>query len=145
MNIPSANDDAWNTAEGKRNGEVSLIRYRPNLEHFLGNPDYSQRLVIIWDFSQNNSNGMPSNEQSDDMRNFEDVIVNALDPDRSGILVLVLTNAGMREWHYYIKDISEVGNRINNALSEFPKLPINLQVEEDQNWGELKTVYELCN
>ena len=144
MNIPSANTDAWNAAEGKRNNKTSLIRYRPNLEKHLGTPNYSQRLIIIWAFNENDHSGMPSAEQSDEMRIFENAIVDVLDPDRSAILVLVITNAGEREWHFYVQDIADIGQKINEVLSGFPKLPITLQVEDDADWDELRQVYRMC-
>jgi len=144
MKIASANDCAWNVAEGKRNGLVSLIRYRPDLKEHLGHADYARRLVIMWDY-ETNSSGMPSTNQLDEMRLFEDLIVEALDPDKSGILVLILTNAGVREWHFYIRDVNDVGNKINHALTSYPDLPISMQVEDDAEWGELQRVYSLVD
>lgn len=144
MNIPSADTDAWNNAEGKRNGKVSIIRYRPELEQYLGHSDYPKRLVIIWDYEELNASGVASPDQIDEMGEFENTIVNALDPDRAGILVLVVTNAGVREWHFYINDVSVVGERINLALSGARKFPISIQVEEGEHWEELRNVYKLC-
>ena len=143
MNIPPADSDAWNTAEGKHDGKPSLIRYRPNLHSFLGDERYPRRLVVIWEF-ESNSSGMPSDEQSDDMREFEDAIVGALDADRCAVLAFVYTHSGIREWHFYLNDVNEAGSRFNESLSEFPKLPISLQVENDFNWDELRQVYALC-
>jgi hypothetical protein len=142
--IPSAENDAWNVAEGDVNGKPSLLRFRPNLKSFLGIPTHSQRLVITWEYEQDNSSGMPSENQSEDMRAFEDAIVNALDSDRLAILSFIYTNNGLREWQFYVRDIEEVGIRINTALAGFPKLPISLEVQEDTNWDELHSVYNSC-
>jgi hypothetical protein len=46
MNIPSAETSAWNIAEGKNEGKPSLIRFRPDLESYIGSPSYPQRLVM---------------------------------------------------------------------------------------------------
>ncbi|TLU59458.1 DUF695 domain-containing protein [Thalassotalea litorea] len=142
--IPSADSASWNIAESKPEGQPRLIRYRPDLEPYLGNPNYPKRLVIIWDFEIDNSSGMPSQQLVEDMKSVEDALISSLDSDRLAILAFVLTNPGSREWHYYIGDIEEVGNRINSALSTFPKLPLHLQVEEDPEWEQIKTVYEIC-
>ncbi len=144
LEIPSAETSAWNIAEGESEGKPRLIRYRPDLESYIGSSNYPKRLVIIWDFEIDNSSGMPSEQLSDEMKSFEDALVATLDPDRIAVLVFILTNSGCREWHYYVNDIQEVGNRINAALSTFPKLPLHLQVEDDPDWGELSAVYNLC-
>ena len=144
MNIPSANTDAWNTAQGQHQGKPRLLRYRPNLEKYLGDSKYPNRLVIIWDFESEDPSGLPSSELLDEMREFEDAVVDALDIDRCAVLAFILTHDGVREWHFYIYDVSEVGNRINESLATFPKLPINLQVEEDSNWDEMRAVLNLC-
>lgn len=87
---------------------------------------------------------MPSEQLSEEMKDFEDALVSVLDPDRIAILAFVLTNAGSREWHYYVSDIQKVGNKINLALSSFPKLPLHLQVEDDPEWEQISVVYNIC-
>lgn len=142
--LPSANTDAWNTADGQYQGKPRLLRYRPNLKKYLGDPEYPRRLIIIWDYESENSSGLPSSELLDEMRSFEDAVVNALDIDRCAVLAFILTQNGVREWHFYLDDVSEVGDRINESLTTFPKLPLHLQVEEDSNWDEMRAVLELC-
>ena len=144
MRIPTADEDAWNNAEGKNNGRLSYIRYRPGLQEYLGNPAYSRRLTIFWDYEDDGLGGMPSSELSDQMKDFEDSLVHELDPDRAGILAFIYTSAGTREWHFYLKNDCEISLRINQALSVFPKLPIELQMQDDPEWAELKGVYSLC-
>lgn len=144
MEIPSANDDAWITAEGNEKGKPSLLRFRPNLERCLADPGYPRRLTITWIFDSGNSSGLPSSEQIDDMRAFEDAIIDALDPDRCGVLAFVFTGDGVRQWHFYIRNTQEVGKRINAALSGFPRLPIELSAEDDDDWSELQKVLRMC-
>jgi len=59
MKIASANDCAWNLADGKLNDAVSLIRYRPDLEEYFGHASYARRLVVIWEYGDTNTSGMP--------------------------------------------------------------------------------------
>ena len=144
LEIPSADSDSWYGAEGMFNDKPSLLRFRPNLKEYLGHPLYARRLVITWNYQKRNSSGMPTATQSDEMRTFEDAIVSALDPDRLAIFAFAFTNDGIREWHFYVKDINEVGERINVALADFSKLPINLEVQDDPDWDELRSVYIQC-
>ena len=145
MDIGSADTAPWNIAEHKSEGSVILLRYRPDLKPYIGLDSHPQRLVILWDYEPSNSSGMPTDELNESMRDFEDRIVNSLDHDRVAIFAFALTKYGVREWHFYAGDISEIGGRINSALSDLPVLPIQLQVEDDPHWSELRAVYELCN
>ncbi len=143
MKIAAANSAPWNIAESDNGGMPRLIRYRTDLAPFIARSDYPQRLVIIWEYDADNLNGMPSTEQSETMKSFEDALVETLDSDRLAVLAFVLTCNGSREWHYYINRVDEVGLRINTALSEFPKLPIHLQVENDPEWEQISLVYQI--
>lgn len=145
MKIAAANSAPWNIAESDNGGMPRLIRYRTDLAPFIANSDYPQRLVIIWEYDADNLIGMPSTEQSETMKSFEDALVETLDSDRLAVLAFVLTCNGSREWHYYINRVDEVGLRINTALSEFPKLPIHLQVENDPEWEQISLVYQICS
>ena len=143
MKIAAANSAPWNIAESDNGGMPRLIRYRTDLAPFIARSDYPQRLVIIWEYDADNLIGMPSTEQSETMKSFEDALVETLDSDRLAVLAFVLTCNGSREWHYYINRVDEVGLRINTALSEFPKLPIHLQVENDPEWEQISLVYQI--
>jgi hypothetical protein len=143
MEIVAANLDAWNIAKGKDPENPTVLRFRPSLEAFLGNEDYPRRLTIVWKFETADASGMPTDIQSADMKDFEDLLLEALDVDRIAILAFVFTSKGTREWHFYLSDVDEVGIRINKALASVPKLPIQLNVEDDPNWDELRQVYQI--
>ena len=142
--IPPADSDAWNVAEGKSGGKVTMIRYRPGLQDYLGDPRYPRRLTITWEYDDGNPSGLPSNDASDEMRVFEDALDQALDPERLAILAFVHTHGGARRWHYYLADVTVVGERINEALAEHPNLPIELEVEDDPEWDEMRLVFQGC-
>jgi hypothetical protein len=142
MEIVAANLDAWSIAKGKNAEHPTVLRFRPSLEAFLGSEAYPRRLTIVWAFEAADASGMPTDIQSADMKDFEELLLEALDPDRLAILSFVFTTNGTREWHFYLADANEVGIRINKALANVPKLPIQLRVEDDPNWDELRQVYQ---
>ena len=142
--IPSAETAAWNGAEGRRNGQPVLLRYRPELQPFLGDSRYPRRLMITWSYPCDNSSGMPSDRQSDEMREFEDLLQAHLDADGTAILAFVRTHSGSRCWTYYIADAQLLSQRINTALANHPNLPVEFEVADDPDWTALKTVLERC-
>lgn len=144
LNISPADSASWNLAESGEGKDVMLIRYRPDLKECVGNKHYEDRLVFIWDYDPDNTSGMPSQSLSDEMEFIENALVEALDPNRLGVLSFVITKYGSREWHFYVSDKQPLGEKINSALSNFPKLPLHIQIESDENWSELQAVYEFC-
>jgi hypothetical protein len=143
--IPSADGDAWNNAEGQSEALPIMLRYRPNLKDFLGDTRYPRLLKIYWDYEQTNTSGLPSDEQSNQMREFEDLIQSELDPERVAILAFIRTHSGTRQWNYYVGDTALLSQRINKALNGLPVLPIELQVQDDPNWEELRALIQKCN
>ena len=140
--IPSAESDAWNIAEGMSQGKPSFLRYRPSLKKLLGDHRYPKFLSIEWRYEVANSSGMPNDPQTEEMRNLEDTLQSSLDIDRAAILAFIRTGSGVRTWHYYVSDMGEVGERINQVLE--PGLPIQLAVEDDPQWQKLRNVFKMC-
>lgn len=143
--IPIADSDAWTLAEGKFREKPTLLRYRPNLKNFLGHSNYPRRLTIIWEYEEKEGrDGLPCDDQSDEMREFEDALIAVLDSDRIAILAFIFTHDGNREWNFYIGDVQVVGEKINEALADKPGLPISLEVEDDSEWTEMAKVLQDC-
>jgi hypothetical protein len=143
--IPSAESDAWNLAEGSRDGRPSMVRYRPSLAPFVGDARYPRRLTFSWKYEVSEKSGLPSDAQSDEMRVFEDSLVASFDPERVAILAFVFTHAGVREWHYYVGQVDDLGDRVNAALSySSTRLPIEIAIEDDAAWEEMSRVLSQC-
>ena len=119
-----------------------LLRFRPDLRPFMGDPRYPRRLTIQWHYPADDTSGMPSDAQIAEMREVEDLLQEHLDYDRTAILAFVHTRSGTRTWHYYITDKKLVADRVNQALRNHPDLPLELQVINDPDWDELAQVYQ---
>lgn len=144
MSLTSADSDSWNVAHGKDPEQPSILRYRPNLSGSVGDPSYNRRLTIIWPFGSEDESGMPNDEQSAELKKFEDTMIEALDSTGIAILTFVFTSAGQREWCFYFSDVDEAGRAINEALAGQPVLPIQLGVEEDPDWSMFREVLRGC-
>ncbi|WPJ96190.1 DUF695 domain-containing protein [Coraliomargarita algicola] len=145
MKIAAANSDAWNIAKSKNPQQPTVLRYRPSLQKFLADENYPRKLTIIWKFAPADDSGMPTDTQSADMKDFEELLLDVLDSDRLAILAFVYTTTGLREWNFYLSDTDEVALRINQALKSMPKLPIELHVQDDPDWEALRQVYQICS
>jgi hypothetical protein len=76
------------------------------------------------------------------MSPMEDCLVEALETEDAGILAFVHTHAGSRQWHFYVSNTADLGELINEALAELPKLPISLEVIDDPEWHEMAMVLD---
>lgn len=126
------NNDSWNIAKASRGEFEILLRYRNKLvsKHSDGYPRLFQ---VYWDFPKHSS-GMPSNELSDEMRIFEDRIVDVLEGDFSGILVATITGGGYREWVFYTKSVDDFAKKLHNMPQNAEPYPIQIETKEDLNW-----------
>ncbi len=79
---------------------------------------------------------MPCHELSDEMRVFEDSVVPAFDGHKAAILAYVFTYDSRREWHFYFADINLVSQTLNMALSDLPRMPIQIEASDDPEWDE---------
>jgi hypothetical protein len=134
--------DAWIGAEGRLDGRVKLLRFRPELRAFLGDDRYARRLQVTWSYVDDGSSGMPSAGESDAMRALEDRLVAALESARAGTLAFVTTYSGSRDWHFYVSAATDLGSLVNEALCDLPAAPIELQIEDDPQWAELANILD---
>ena len=125
-------NDNWYGAKASRGEFQILLRYRNKLEKKHAE-DYPRLFQVYWDFPKHSS-GMPSNELSDEMRVFEDRIVEALEGDLSGILVAAITGGGYREWVFYSKSIDDFAKKLHNMPQNADPYPIQIETKEDVGW-----------
>jgi hypothetical protein len=140
--ICAASDDAWTLAEGSIDGRPSMVRFRPALSKVLGHSALPKRLLVTWDYGDDGEAGMPDDTTSSELEAFESILQAALDPDRTAVLACVFTHHGLREWHYYFRDIDLLDDMINEALAEQPDLPISIKAFDDPEWTELAAVLD---
>ena len=135
-------NDTWTNAEGENDGTIFLLRFRPHLEHFIKTKKFNKRLTIFWQYESGNKSLLPSETEMSLMENVENVLVKALERDAQSVLAFVYTGQNQREWHWYSADIKETALRLNKALAEFNKLPIELSSTDDPDWSEYNAVLE---
>lgn len=134
--------DTWTGAEGEKDGTPFLLRFRPHLQDFITTNKYNKRLTILWRYNSDDSSLMPSDEEMELMQDVEDALIDTLENDVQSVLSFVYTGQNQREWQWYSTDMNETGKRINEALSDFDELPIELSAEDDPEWSEYNAVLE---
>jgi hypothetical protein len=139
-------NDTWFGGETENNEKPVIIRGRQHLKNFIGSKQYTEHVEFVWTFETETENGIPTPEENIFMQKVEDALIENLESDLQSVLTIVYTHDGIRSSIFYTKSVPEFLKRINKALSEFKKLPIEITNEKDIEWvlytGILKS-YEL--
>lgn len=130
--------DRWTGVEGKNDIGPFLLRYRTPV---LAPPDtkgYGRVLKIVWPYTDENTGAMPSDEDSEQMAEFENRFCEAVERDATAILTAVLTFDGARQWVFYTGSVQECGERLNNMPQNDEAYPLELTTEQDPDWRYLR-------
>jgi hypothetical protein len=129
----------WTIAEGKHEDFPIVFRFRQFPNDFPRS-DYSQRLNIFWQVSDEAGNGMPSPEESDRISVFEDRIIETTEHDSQSVLSLVITGKNQREFVFHTPNTKEFLKRLTQMPQEEEPYPIEIHHNEDPAWDYVDRV-----
>lgn len=135
-------EDTWTMAEGENAGTPFIVRFRPHLQPFINTHQYVKRLIILWNYTSEDEYLFPTPEDADLMADVEERLIQQLEANAQTVLAFVYTGQDRREWHWYTSDMASAQEQLNEALSHFDKLPLELTAEEDANWDEYLSILE---
>ena len=129
--------DAWVIAEGYEDLPI-LYRLRKCVPEGILIKDYPFLLSILWEYETDNPSGMPSNEINKLQSSFENAL-DQMNSSGSGIMMLVVTGNGRREWVWYVNDPQVWLQILHECLQGHPAYPLDIQQSEDPEWETWKT------
>jgi hypothetical protein len=134
--------DPWFLSEGTIDELPALIRGREMLPVDVTPASHPNLLSIIWDYEGDLETRMPSEADSREMEEFEELIVPALEQNNVCALFVVITHDGQRCWQFYCRDKETTQAAIWSALGTEGNLPIDLQMDDDPEWAALSEIME---
>ncbi len=134
-------EDRWLLAEGEENGNFLLFRARKEIPPGSLKMQYPLLISVYWPYDAAANEGMPDDELNDEHFDLE-LALQPLDTPEFSHLMLVITGAGQKEWHYYAKQEDPWMDQLNELLSEHPEYPLEIEVSEDPDWSLYATVIE---
>lgn len=140
LKILITDEDTWTISKGINCGFPFILRFRPNLKEFVIIKEYCERIILLWKYDSTDNSLLPGEEEMDLMEKVENALVEILENDLQAILSFVYSGQNKKEWHWYSSNIDETCKRINDALSGFEILPIELLLEGDPEWSEYNAV-----
>jgi len=136
--------NSWFTALSENeDGSVTFISGRSGIEEFIKSGKMKQRMEVTWKY-KGDDKGLPcDDDEAMLMEQVEDTLRTALEKDKLAILTGIYTGQNKREWIFITRNLNAFGERLNNALAEFPQLPIEIYAEDDPENEEYKSLLEI--
>lgn len=102
-------------------------------------------VVILWEYDGSQNNGMPSKEINNQMIELESAIEDKISRESFLHHAYSKTGNNSKELVYYAHDTDQFMEKLNQALSENPRYPLDISFYEDSEWGDIQNVLSLFN
>lgn len=138
----SEQQSSWWTAPAQsESGRLIMVTGRKDVAKFMNNPKFSIRVQVTWPYD-GDSSGMPDTATSQLMEKVQDVLTAEFHKDPVAVLTGIYTGDNERNWVFYTLSTHIFGRKLNEALAEFPVLPLSIYCENDPQWLEYKEMSE---
>lgn len=133
--------DWWTAPTIGDKGQTVIVTGRKDVEKFRDNPRMSIRIEVNWAYAPQ-LDGMPDRETSEMMENVQNALLDAFNRDPVAILTGIFTGDGERTWVFYAGSTHIFGKKLNEALADFPLLPLTIYCENDADWAQYDEMSE---
>ncbi len=130
-------EDWWTSPTESESGKLIMVTGRRDVDLFMSNPKFNIRIEITWKYD-GDASGMPDKTTSETMEKVQDALQTMFIKDPVAVLTGIYTGDNERNWVYYTLSTHIFGRKLNEALSEFALLPIEIYAENDPEWNEYR-------
>ena len=135
--------DNWFSTMAEADNEMPIfVSGRDDIDEFRLSGKFKERVEIYWKY-ESVHNGMPSDAEGELMEQVVDALRKAVEKDKLAILTGIYTGNNERTLVFYARTSRVFGERLNEALAQFPQLPITIYVEIDPDWNEYQEMSEI--
>jgi len=135
-------DNWFSSVAEADNGCPIFISGRDDINEFRLSEKFKERVEIYWGYAAT-PKGMPSEEEATLMEEVQTALKDAFEKDKLAILTGIYTGNSERTLVFYTRTSRVFGERLNETLATFDKLPITLYVENDATWNEYQEMCEI--
>lgn len=124
-------------------GNLIFATVRKEVKAFRSNPRYKYRIEVGWRYEPD-SKGMPSEDVSELMEAVSEKLEAVFHKDPVAVLTGIYTGDGVRDLVFYTLSLHIFQRKFNEALAEFPALPLEFTADEDPDWDEYSQILALA-
>lgn len=137
----SESDIWWTAPTQSESGRLILVTGRKGVEKFRSNPRFNVRVEVSWNYA-GDAAGMPDLATSQLMEQVQDALAEVFRKDPVAVLTGIYTGDDRRDWVFYTLSTHIFGKKLNEALADFPLLPLEIYCENDAGWEEYDEMSE---
>jgi hypothetical protein len=127
-------DGEWAMLEGESDGRPMIVRRNGTPAEYAGHSELPFRLGVAMPFIRPDENGFPDADETAAANDIEDALVDYLEESQAGVLTLVITTSGMREYVCYVRSTEEAEAAVQAAATGGNEHDVQYYVEEDPEW-----------
>ena len=127
----------WITApfESVEGENLVMCTVRTDVSRFRENPRFRFRVEVEWPYEPA-AGGMPHETLGHELEAVVDALQSVLKADPVAVLTGVYTGNGSRTMVFYTLSLHIFQRKFNEALADFPALPLEFEAFEDPDWEE---------
>lgn len=128
----------WLTTETEYDGLPLYLRL-PNYKNIWKyKSKYPKLICITHEFDSVKDNGLPTSDYNKSLFDFDGEVIDLFQLENNGIVILVETYGGARNYWFYAKDI-ELPTKLFEVLkSKHSDKKLDLEYQDDSDWDFLK-------
>lgn len=130
----SESDNWWTSPAQSESGRLIMVTGKRDVKTFRDNPKFNVRVEVSWKYEGDES-GMPDFETSSMMEKVQEALEAVFKKDPVAVLTGIFTGDDERDWVFYTLSTHIFGRKLNEALGEFPVLPLSIYCENDPEWN----------
>lgn len=125
----------WALADGTLNDQPIEIRYRDEINLEQASGLYGHCVQIAWNAEDTDPvTGYPSADEMNKIDAFNQRLMDVIESEEHGILVMVLTSQGVNQWILYCRDLEQTQQDLNRIPTDQGLYPIEVVAEDDESW-----------
>jgi len=126
----------WSTNEIEYKGLPLLLRKPDHKDIWKFQDKFPQLVSVEHHLSETSNDGLPASEYNKTLADFDEYMCGLLENSMDGIVILVETFAGKRNYYYYTKRDFEIKSLVDLVQNKFNVVLTTWQ-KKDPEWGFL--------
>lgn len=125
----------WFTTEIEHEGFPLLLRKPAHKDIWSYKSKYSMLLSVTHSLDKVKDDGLPESNYNSSLADFDNKMCSLFKFSSEGIVVLVETIGGERNYYYYISSTVDFDTKIEAIKKKFNISKLTTTLKEDKSWG----------